>query len=298
MTNHFNRKRKCKAVFNDISIEDCLKKLQNTKRTREVKKTSKNNKILSTNNIINTFPPPPSSANISSETKSNFTCPTCNKLFTRNDNLKRHQKICNGTPPTEKNECKNIYTKSEVEVLLENMNLDHLKRNQINQIIIKELRHQINLLMQNQGSNITYNTNIMLNAFGQENTNYIDTKFIEKLIKSGPLNSIPLLLQHIHFNKEHNENHNIMIPNKKSTFAKIFNGQNWQISDKKKTIDDMTDKAYAMINEHYGGNNTYMNDFKDKYDSENPSVNKKVLRDTEIMILNNQSNPTKSNLIK
>ena len=38
--------------------------------------------------------------------------------------------------------------------------------------------------MQNQGSNITYNTNIMLNAFGQENTNYIDTEFIEKLIKA------------------------------------------------------------------------------------------------------------------
>ena len=33
-----------------------------------------------------------------------------------------------------------------------------------------------------------------------------------------------------------------------------------------------------------------MNDFKDKYDSHNPSVNKKVQRDTEIMILNNQSN--------
>ena len=144
--------------------------------------------------------------------------------------------------------------------------------------------------MQNQGSNITYNTNIMLNAFGKENTNYIDTKFIEKLIKNGPLNSISLLLQHLHFNPEHNENHNIMIPNKKSTFAKIYNGQNWQISDKKKTIDDMTDKAYAMINEHYTGDNTYMNDFKDKYDSHNPSVNKKVQRDTEIMILNNQSN--------
>jgi len=52
----------------------------------------------------------------------------------------------------------------------------------------------------------------------------------------------------------------------------------------------MTDKAYAMINEHYTGDNTYMNDFKNKYDSHNPTVNKKIQRDTEIMILNNQSN--------
>ena len=297
MTNHFNRKKECKVVYNDMSIEDCIKKLESTKKKKEVKINKQKLKILP-NPIITNNSTPPSSSKIFNKKRNEFICPNCNKDFTRSDNLKRHQKICESTAKTHENEFKNIFTKNEVEILLESMNSDHVKRDQINQIIIKELRHQINLLMQNQGSNITYNTNIMLNAFGQENTNYIDTEFIEKLIKSGPLNSIPLLLQHIHFNKEHNENHNIMIPNKKSTFAKIFNGINWQISDKKKTIDDMTDKAYAMINEHYSGNNSYMNDFKDKYDAENPQVNKKVQRDTEIMILNNQSNPINSNQIK
>lgn len=297
MTNHFNRKKECKVIYNDMSIEECIKKLESTKKKKEVRINKKKLKIYPSSIVINSAPPPPSS-NIFNKKRNEFICPNCNKNFTRSDNLKRHKKICESTHKTHENEFKNIYTKSEVEILLENMNSDHLKRDQINQIIIKELRHQINLLMQNQGSNITYNTNIMLNAFGQENTNYIDTEFIEKLIKSGPLNSIPLLLQHIHFNKEHNENHNVVIPNKKSTFAKIFNGINWQISDKKKTIDDMTDKAYAMINEHYSGDNTYMDDFKDKYDAENTPINKKVQRDTEIMILNNQSNPTNSNLIK
>ena len=289
MINHFNRKKACKITYNNISIEDCIIKLQSTKKNMKKKNEPKNMTDPINSNVIDSASPSSSSINTEGITDE-IICPRCNREFTRNDNMRRHLKNCKGCGENNMKEVKNSYTKSEVEILLENINSNHVKRDQINQIIIKELRHQINLLMQNQGSNITYNTNIMLNAFGKENTNYIDTKFIEKLIKNGPLNSISLLLRHLHFNPEHNENHNIMIPNKKSTFAKIYNGQNWQISDKKKTIDDMTDKAYAMINEHYTGDNTYMNDFKNKYDSHNPTVNKKIQRDTEIMILNNQSN--------
>ena len=111
--------------------------------------------------------------------------------------MSRHQKKCKGASLNVPN-VKNIYTKGEVDILLENINSHRDNRDQINLAIIKELRHQINLLMQNQGSNITYNTNIMLNAFGQENTNYLDNKFIENIVKQGPLNSISLLLQHLH----------------------------------------------------------------------------------------------------
>ena len=295
MMNHFNRKKKCITTYNNISIENCITKLNMSIKTKEKHKSYPKSIIIPANTNDIKSVSSSSSSKTTENTMDDSICPTCNREFTRSDNMRRHMKNCKGDAENNMKDIKHIYTKSEVDILLENINSDHVKRNEINQIIIKELRHQINLLMQNQGSNITYNTNIMLNAFGKENTNYIDTKFIEKLIKNGPLNSISLLLQHLHFNPEHNENHNIMIPNKKSTFAKIYNGQNWQISDKKKTIDDMTDKAYAMINEHYTGDNTYMNDFKVKYDSHNPSVSKKVQRDTEIMILNNQSNPNQKN---
>ena len=277
MMNHFNRKRKCKITYNNITTEECIIKLKNIKKSKiTVPVKKKNIKPYYTS----------SSSEQQEKINNNFCCPKCNKHFTRHDNMRRHQKNCKNINEIAVKEEKNVYTKSEVDTLVENINSEHDLKDQINQAIIQELRHQINLLMQNQGSNITYNTNIMLNAFGQENTKYIDNKFIKNIIKKGPLNSISLLLQHLHFNPEHTENHNIMIPNKKSTFAKIYNGENWQISDKKKTIDDMTDKAYAMINEHYTGDNTYMDDFKDKYDSQNSIVNKKVQRDTEIMILN------------
>ena len=278
MTNHFNRKKPCESKYNSIGIPKCIHELNNITSDSILLGVSDVDK-----NFKNMKPPPPHTSPPIINPKKQYICGPCGKVFTRRDNLKRHQRNCTGAPG--KN---NVYTKSEVVNLVENMNEEYDKKDRINQAIIKELRNQIGLLMQNQGSNITYNTSIMLNAFGQETTNYIDNNFIDKLVQKGPINSISMLLRHIHFNPDHTENHNIMIPNKKSTFAKIFNGHNWQISDRKQTIADMTDKAYAMINEHYNGGSRYMDTFKNNYDSPDLTVNKKIHRDTEIMILNNQ----------
>ena len=183
---------------------------------------------------------------------------------------------------------KDVYTQKEVENLVNDMKTEYNKKDIINRTIINELRNQIGLLMQNQGSNITYNTNITLNAFGKEDTTYIDSALIKNLIKTGPMNSIHKLLKYSHFNPDHIENHNILIPNRKSSFAKIFDGEDWQISDKKQTIDHMTDTAYAMINEHYTGDLYHMNNFIEKYNDADVPTNKKIYKDTELMILNNQ----------
>ena len=282
LANHFKRKNPCKPIYNNLSVEECLIEIKkiNTKSQSLLISDSSEGQIIKSS----------SSSKHIIKIENETICPTCNKEFTRGDNMKRHFKSCKGPIISHTtNETKHVYTKSEVKTLLENINSEYDRKEQITTTIILELRNQINLLMQNQGSNITYNTNIMLNAFGKENTNYIDNKLIDEIVEKGPLNSIALLLRHLHFNPDHSENHNIMIPNKKSAFAKIFNGQAWQISDKKKTIDDMTDKAYAMINEHYIKDNPYMDTFKDKYDTKDASVEKKIKRNTEIMILNNQN---------
>lgn len=257
MRKHLNRKRTCKPLYSDISTEECKIMLEDKKVGKELENE----------------------------------CPYCHKKFTRIDNMKRHMEKCKNISKITSQ--KEVYTQSEVDNLVDNLvnNMKTAYNNQdiINRAIIKELRNQIDLLMQNQGSNnITYNTNIMLNAFGKENTNYIDNKLIENLIKTGPISSISKLLKYIHFNPDHTENHNIRIPNKKSTFAKIFNGEDWQISDKQETIDTMTDKAYAMINEHYTGTSQQMENFIGKYDASDNSTSKKIYKDTELMILNNQ----------
>ena len=137
---------------------------------------------------------------------------------------------------------------------------------------------------------ILHTTQTVLNAFENENTSYITSEYIKGLINSGPMNSIPKLLQHIHFNPEHQENHNVKIPNKKQSYAEIFNGSTWDIQDRKQTMEVMTDNAYNLLNTHYSGGNEYMNKFKDQYDSNDINLTKRLQKDTEIMILNSQKN--------
>ena len=229
------------------------------------------------------------------------TCIYCNKSYSRKDNLARHIKICKDRPSSPVNNVVNtqesvlfgydknqMVTFEQVQKLLE---AERQREREKSEFIIGELKSQIEVLLKNQGSNNTHTTNynIMINSFGKENLDYISNDYINKLIESGPLNSIPTLLKYIHFNPEHKENHNVKISNKKENYAQIFNGINWEYRDKKETISDMSDRAYNIINTHYqNGNNTYMDDFKTQYEDNNKNVHRRVFKDTELMILNNQ----------
>ena len=229
------------------------------------------------------------------------TCHFCNRSYSRKDNLARHIKICKDRPSVAANNVvdkpdsvlfgydKNqMVTYEQVQKLLE---AERQREREKSEFIIGKLESQIEVLLKNQGSNNTHTTNynIMINSFGKENLDYISNDYINKLIESGPLNSIPTLLKYIHFNPEHKENHNVKISNKKENLAQIFNGISWEYRDKKETISDMSDRAFNIINTHYqNGNNSYMNDFKVQYEENNKNVHKRVFKDTEIMILNNQ----------
>ena len=113
---------------------------------------------------------------------------------------------------------------------------------------------------------------------------YITSNIINKLIEYGPYKSIPRLLKHIHFNPKHKENQNIKIPNRKEKYAKIYNGDKWELRDKKETIEDLSDRAYNILEDHYDGNK-HMDKFISDCDE---NALKKIHTETELMILNNQ----------
>ena len=51
----------------------------------------------------------------------------------------------------------------------------------------------------------------------------------------------------------------------------------------------MSDKAFNLINEHYeDGSNTNIDDFRNKYDSNDKDMKKRVHQETELMIINNK----------
>lgn len=302
---HFLRKNPCNSELECPTQVECLTALMGNKSKKVINypslsltfpqkshknpsKIPQNSHIFPQNHTISlTFP------------QKSLTCEFCEKNFNRKDNLFRHTSTCkknkvvndeSSSELQDDSSDKNFYSKKEVEDLIRRTKNEYELKVVKNMTIIDELRTQVGLLINNQGSNnITFNTNIVLNAFGKENTSYITSDYVKLLINNGPIESIPKLLEHIHFNPEHVENQNIQIPNKKEPYAKIFNGTKWEISDRKRAIRDMTDKAYNILTEHYAGGNEYMNRLKTQYDDNDKILTKRINKDTEMMIINNQS---------
>ena len=300
MRKHFLRKNKCKPKQSDIEVDKCFNIVLGENYPKDKLQTHNftiNNPTPSIPSISTDIlgPPPPQSeftekqekvVNNLSFVKNKLKCSICNKSYTRKDNLLRHTKICKRVN-SNNNSINNdeSYSASEVEELLK-------QEREKTSFIIDELKNQIEVLLKNQGSNNTHTTtnyNIMVNSFGKENLDYISKDDIYNIINNGPVSSIPTLLKYIHFNPDHRENHNVKISNKKQNYAQIFNGINWEYRDKNITIDDMSDRAYKILNTHYvSGTNNYMDSFKSQYEECDKSLYKRLHRDTEIMILNSQ----------
>ena len=70
-----------------------------------------------------------------------------------------------------------------------------------NMTIIDELRN-VELLLRNQGSNnITFNTQYCFKCLRKRKyKSYITSDYVKLLINNGPIQSIPKLMEHIHFN--------------------------------------------------------------------------------------------------
>jgi hypothetical protein len=160
-----------------------------------------------------------------------------------------------------------------------------------------ELRLQIDKLLEKVGNNNTTNTNniqtqIVLNNFGKENVEYINSNYINKLIQQGIYAAVPKIIKYLHFNPEHPENRNVKITNKKETWAQIWNNDKWELKNKKLVISDIVDKGYNIIDDKkkVEGLNTIkkskLNNFQEKYDSNDKETHKYLNKEVETLILN------------
>ena len=188
---HFNRKKRCHHILEDVSVTECFKRALDEKPSPTKKKVLSASEMHPKSEksaqkcIRNASDMHPAKISDLPEKKSKtlLTCEFCNKTFTKHQNYYRHK--------NSRCKKKEQYTRKELEIIIES-------RDQT----IMELSCQIEKLLDKVGTtnNTTNNTfNFVVNAFGKEDTSYIPSKFIQELIRTGPYDSIPKLLKEIHF---------------------------------------------------------------------------------------------------
>lgn len=100
--------------------------------------------------------------------------------------------------------------------------------------------------------NVTVTNNIQINAFNKEDLSYIinDASFLNQCIARTNKGLIELVGK-IHFNSDKPENMNIRLTNCKGEYMKFYDGNSWQVEQKKKLAGELIDKSFEIMEDHY-----------------------------------------------
>ena len=189
----------------------------------------------------------------------NNKCP-CGKSYIHRQSLYNHQKTCHYKQEhsidvqcltKENNEMREIINRKDQEM----RDMFNKKDKEID-----ELRKKVEFLFEQTSGNTTNNSHIknqtnienqyiVVNSFGHESIDHLTDQIICKIIKTAPFTSVPQLIEKIHFDPDHPENHNIKITNKKLNYAEIVRDNKWVTANKKKVIDDVIQKSYELLDE-------------------------------------------------
>jgi hypothetical protein len=221
------------------------------------------------------------SKSIHVETDHSFNCKFCLKTFTRQDSLSLHIKERCKVKKEKDNEKEAIFIRlleeklSEQQVQHSKKLEEHLaKQQEQNKKILEEykkeiedLKQQISLQPSSQNidkqqnidrqQNINAkNVNIINNnatkviAFGKEDLSFITDDLCAKILKRG-FKSVPQLIEHVHFNEEKPEYHNVYIPNIRNEFAMTHDGSDWNLQARTDVITQLNDGGYDYIDSKY-----------------------------------------------
>ena len=250
---------------------------------------------------------------------SKHVCTLCHKSFMYASGLSKHKLKCEPInhriqPSQDGNNEIEIIRKqlSDQQTTIDEERKRNKEENERHQKERDELRSQMNMLLEkyagmNHNTTTTNNTQnietqnnhitIQINAFGNENIDYLDdntiTKCIERVYKS-----IPALIEKIHFHPDHPENHNIKITNKKLPYAVVMgNNQKWKTVDRKDAIETMVHNGYTLLEEKYPETRTLLSEkkqerfeeFQGKFQNEDKELHKQLKQDVELMVLNGGS---------
>jgi uncharacterized C2H2 Zn-finger protein len=180
------------------------------------------------------------------------TCNTCMKTFRTKHDLTRHEKNKKKCKSAEKDSVEYLKYKIGLmkleQALVKSSNISKtiVNGNITNTIVNGNITNMVNNGIINNG---TIN---IINPFGNENTEYVTKAKLSKIINHCN-NSLRYLGEHIHFNKDHPENHNIRIrePDKNYNRVELHDGNQWNTHNRKLTIPKYLGCLYDTLEELY-----------------------------------------------
>jgi len=281
MKNHLKRKNICYPILEDISIDQiCF--LYNF----EISTISPQNTTISQQ--FSTISPQNTTIFHNLENDENI-CNFCNKKLSRIDSLNRHEKICKKKKNTNLELC---LMKNEIETLKEKLDKTTtlVTTNNNNNTINKTKTNNTN-------SHNTINNTININNFGEENIKHIDYSYYNNILK-GVYGAVPKLVEKIHFDKEHPENQNIKLTNKKEPYIKIRKNNQWKLADRKTEVLDLIDSKCFLLSEKYkkilkkehnltDTQQDIIDNFIEQYNDDNTALIDNLINKTELLLLNN-----------
>ena len=218
---------------------------------------------------------------------------TCGKQYLHQPSLSKHKKTCKVIQESKRNTSDTEIIQKQLSDLLE-------KYEHLSSIIIANATANTNTNTTTNYNNSTHidtqnnNISIQINAFGNENLDYITDGGFDHCVNR-VYASIPTLIEKVHFDPAHPENHNIKIPNKKQPHASVLSeNKEWKLMDKNEVIANMMDTGYILLDDRFRENKANYTEYRqkqyrqyqEKYDNEDKETIKRIKSDVEYVILN------------
>jgi hypothetical protein len=219
-----------------------------------------------------------SNLEIKLEMKKSSSCEHCGKIFSSPQSKYNHKKKCT----------KIDQSTSEVSLLKEKIAVleEKLKGKPVNTVNIENQSIQQNFIFN-------------VKNFGCENMDYLSHDFLTSCLIT---NNIVPLIESIHFDSEHPENHNIKMKSLRYELMEQYVDGKWIVTDKEETLDELINKGYRVLKYHSRKNKQLMidnNDIdEDEYDDinewlenlyEDKKTRKPVKRQLLLLFINNKT---------
>jgi hypothetical protein len=164
-----------------------------------------------------------------------YDCSWCGKKFNHRQNMNYHKKVCKSKPVSS-----DVPTKEQYDNLLNE--IQKLKEETTNRRVQQQNNNcTINNIQQN--NNVTIN----LKSFGFENIAHLE-KDIKYMTQCFLNKDVMGLIENIHCDVDHPENHNVRIKSTKKELMEKYVDGRWIISDQEETLDELLNKGYRILN--------------------------------------------------